>query len=317
MALEFSHIFGSSHNSMTGLTQVTSSGTITENAHTVDLANASDSWAALGFYSTSAIKTGEANDVCEFWFSIENAGNWGNFVAARFGFDINAAVDSGSGLNFRARRSVGSGVTLDDSKATAVGTVLGGSVTLANSTLYKAKFVIEGVNDSTWYLDGGAFDNQQLVDSFGHDMVGQNLRLAASIWNTTASGDAGNLRLHAAFQHTDGLTFTPITVDAGADDTAEDLTYSLNATVTNSVNALTISSYAWTQTGGAGTANFTDATAVDTDVEVDVADTYTFLLTVTDMFGETATDSVEITFPPPATGAGDQTSSKLMGQGLM
>ena len=74
------------------------------------------------------------------------------------------------------------------------------------------------------------------------------------------------------------------------------------------VEAGETSTLAWTQTGGAGTATFTDNTVLEPEVTFDVAGAYTLTLTATDAAANTDNDSVIITVSDkiaPTVDAGD------------
>jgi hypothetical protein len=93
-------------------------------------------------------------------------------------------------------------------------------------------------------------------------------------------------------------------VDAGSDDAIAGQAYNLAGAASDATTSVTAT--LWTQVSGPGVATFADAGALNTGVTVDTFGTYTFTLTATDAAGNTAADTVTITFNfLGGTGGGD------------
>ena len=89
-----------------------------------------------------------------------------------------------------------------------------------------------------------------------------------------------------------------VTANAGVDQT---ITLPVNsATLTGSGTDIggTIASYQWVAITGPSTVTITNATSASTTITALVQGTYKFALTVTDNFGTTAKDTIQITVNP-------------------
>ncbi len=262
----------------------TAAGSAVENTGTFTLTGAgsgiSSTGTSDGFYFASAPVTGDFDVKCRV-VNFTNPGGSGSCrfgIMARDGFAANAlyamTMFKSTGVHAYQYRTV-AGATPGASAGTAVYTMPSWLRLTRTGNVFAAYY---GTDGTTWTLRGTA----QTIAMGPTCHLGLALTSAVSATTSTAVFDS--------------LDFTPVTNNGPSVDAGPALTGSGPWTTDGSVaddgrpagGSLTS---LWSTHGGAGTANFVDATLADTAVTFPASGSYTLRLTATDTHTTTYDDT--------------------------